>query len=153
MSLSAKIRRAPLRLASGAFILNSGVGKLAAEDETATRLHGMAAGTYPVMGKLDPKLFAKALAVGEIAVGGLLLTPLVPAGIAGLALTGFAGGLLGLYAKTPGMRKQGSVFPTQQGVPLAKDGWLAAMGLGLLLDAALTESPVTDDSHAVKHRG
>lgn len=153
MSLSAKIRRAPLRLASGAFILNSGVGKLAAEDETATRLHGMAAGTYPALGKLDPKLFAKALAVGEIAVGGLLLTPLVPAGIAGLALTGFAGGLLGMYAKTPGMRKQGSVFPTQQGVPLAKDGWLAAMGLGLLLDAALTESPVTDDSHAVKHRG
>ena len=35
MSLAAKLRRAPLRLATGAFILNAGVGKLSADEGTA----------------------------------------------------------------------------------------------------------------------
>jgi hypothetical protein len=60
MSLSAKLRRAPLRLATGAYILNTGLTKLNADDETAKSLHGMASGTYPVLGKLEPKVFAPA---------------------------------------------------------------------------------------------
>jgi hypothetical protein len=32
------------------------------------------------------------------------------------------------------MRKQGSPLPTQEGIPLAKDVWLAGIGLGLLID-------------------
>ena len=38
MSLAAKVRRAPLRLATGAFILNAGVGKLSADEGTAQYL-------------------------------------------------------------------------------------------------------------------
>ena len=37
MSWSAKLRRAPQRAVTGAFILNSGVGKLGADDEKARR--------------------------------------------------------------------------------------------------------------------
>ena len=56
-------------------------------------------------------------------------------------MTGFACGLIGLYARTPGLRREGSVFPTQQGIGFAKDTWLAAMGISLLADAVLAESP------------
>jgi hypothetical protein len=139
MSSSTKIRRAPLRLATGAFILNSGVDHLQADAETAAQLQDMAAGTYPFLRKVDPGLFTKALAIGELAVGGLLLAPVVPTGLAGLALTGFAVGLVGLYARTPGLRRQHSVFPTQQGLGYAKDSWLAAIGVALFTDAVLEE--------------
>jgi hypothetical protein len=54
--------------------------------------------------------------------------------VAGAGLAAFSGGLLGLYARTPGMRKQGSPFPTQQGIPLAKDAWMMGIGLGLVID-------------------
>ena len=49
MSLAAKLRRAPLRLATGAFILNAGVGKLSLDEGTAGYLHGAGAGAYPYM--------------------------------------------------------------------------------------------------------
>ena len=137
MSLSAKIRRASVRLVTGAFTFNSGVDHLKADEETAGQLHELAAGTYPFLRKVDPKLFAKALATGELAVGGLLLVPIVPSWLAGLTLTGFAGGLVGLYVRTPGLRREGSVFPTQQGLGFAKDTWLAAIGISLLADAGL----------------
>jgi len=153
MSLSAKIRRAPLRLATGAFILNAGVDHLDADEETVGQLHEMAAGAYPFLGKVDPKLFTKAVAAGELAVGGLLLAPIVPSGLAGLVLTGFAGGLIGLYARTPGLRRERSVFPTQQGLVYAKDTWLAAIGISLLADAVLGKSPITSKSQPLPHRG
>ena len=80
MSVASLVRTLPPRLAAGAFILNSGVGKLSADEETAARLHGMAASTYPFLGKMKPQDFARALAIGEIAVGTTLLLPVVPAG-------------------------------------------------------------------------
>ena len=43
-------------------------------------------------------------------------------------LVAFAGGLAGLYAGTPGMRKEGSLFPSQEGTALAKHVWLAGIG-------------------------
>jgi hypothetical protein len=129
-----KLRQLPPRIAAGAFILNSGIGKLSADEATAAQLHGFAAGTYPFLKKVKPGDFARALAVTEIALGAALLIPVVPAAIAGAGLTAFSGGLLGLYARTPGMRKQGSPLPTQEGIPLAKDVWLAGLGLGLLID-------------------
>jgi hypothetical protein len=129
-----KLRQLPPRIAAGAFILNSGIGKLSADEATAAQLHGFAAGTYPFLKKVKPGDFARALAVTEIALGAALLIPVVPAAIAGAGLTAFSGGLLGLYARTPGMRKQGSPLPTQEGIPLAKDVWLAGIGLGLLID-------------------
>jgi hypothetical protein len=127
-------RRAPSRLVTGAFILNSGLNKLGADEETATHLHHMAAGAYPFLADMKPKDFARLLAVSEVALGAALLLPVVPAGLAGLGLTAFSGGLLGLYARTPGMRKEGSVLPTQQGIALAKDAWMLGIGLSLTLD-------------------
>ena len=86
------------------------------------------------MRKVKPADFARLLSVSEIALGSALLVPIVPAGMAGAGLVAFAGGLLGLYARTPGMRKEGSLFPSQEGTALAKDVWLAGIGLGLILD-------------------
>jgi uncharacterized membrane protein YphA (DoxX/SURF4 family) len=137
MSLSAKLRRAPLRIATGAYILNSGVGKLGADDEAAKSLHGMASGTYPVLHKAEPRVFAKALGVGEVAVGAALLLPIVPPFVAGAALAGFSGLLLNMYWNTPGMHQEGSPRPTPQGLPVAKDVWMMGIGVGLMADAAL----------------
>src|SRR3954447_10440467 len=97
----------------------------------------MASGTYPFLGKVQPSVFVKGLAVGEIAVGGALLLPIVPPVVAGAALAGFSGVLLKMYWSTPGMHQEGSPRPTAQGAPLAKDIWMLGMGLGLMADAAL----------------
>jgi hypothetical protein len=61
MTSSAAVRRVPLRLATGAYIVNSGVDQLGVDDETAGQLHEMATGTYPFLAKVDPRMFAKAL--------------------------------------------------------------------------------------------
>jgi hypothetical protein len=140
MRIAAVARRTPGRIASGAFILNSGLGKWSADEETAARLHGMAAGTYPFLAKLKPKDFARLLSAGEIALGSALLLPVVPGALAGAGLTAFSAALLGMYVRTPGMRKEDGVRPTQQGVPLAKDVWMLGIGLGLVVDA-LTDRP------------
>lgn len=126
----------PVRLAAGAFILNSGLTKLQAEKETHQRLHGFASGAYPFLESAPPEQFGKALGAAEVALGGALLAPVVIGdGLAGLALTSFAGGLLGLYMKTPGMRQEGSVRPSKDGTALAKDTWLAGIGLTLMLSS------------------
>ena len=140
MRIAAVARRTPGRIASGAFILNSGLSKWSADEETAARLHGMAAGTYPFLAKLTPKDFARLLSAGEIALGAALLLPVVPGALAGAGLTAFSAALLGMYVRTPGMRKEDGVRPTQQGVPLAKDVWMLGIGVGLVIDA-LTDRP------------
>ncbi len=144
MRLPVKARHLPPRLAAGAFILNSGVGKLSADEETVAQLHGFAVGTYPFLGKLKPRDFVRLLAASEIVLGSALLLPIVPSAVAGAGLAVFSGGLLGLYARTPGMRKEGSPFPTQQGLPLAKDAWMMGIALGLVIDD-LTDRPDKSD--------
>jgi hypothetical protein len=94
----------------------------------------MAANTYPFLGSMDPEQFAATLSKAEIAIGVALLTPFVPTAVAGAALLAFSGGLLGLYLRTPGMREPGSLRPTQQGIPLAKDVWMVGIGASLLAD-------------------
>ena len=121
------------RISAGAFILNSGLGKRHADEATATGMHGFASGTYPFLKSVEPQPFVKALSAAEIGVGAALLAPFVPTAVAGVLLTGFSGGLLGLYLRTPGMRKPGSLAPTQEGLALAKDAWLAGIGLSILL--------------------
>jgi len=128
----------PARIAVGAFIINSGVGKLRAADEVAATVHGFASGTYPFLRKFKPKDFVRLLGATEVALGSALLLPIVPSSIAGAGLTAFSGGLLGLYVKTPGMRKPGSLLPTQEGTALAKDIWLAGIGLSLAIDDLTT---------------
>ena len=126
------------RIATGAFILNSGLGKRGADEATAAGLHGFATGTYPFLKKVPATTFAKGLSTAEITIGALLLTPLVPTAVAGAALTGFSSGLLGLYLRTPGMTKPGkSVAPTQDGLPIAKDVWMLGIGIGLLTQGLL----------------
>ena len=65
----------------------------------------------------------------------------MPTALAGAALTGFSGGLLGLYLKTPGMRKPGSLAPTQDGLTIAKDVWLLGIGIGLLTRGTIDRAP------------
>jgi uncharacterized membrane protein YphA (DoxX/SURF4 family) len=132
--ISVKARHLPPRIATGAFFLNSGIGKLKADEATAAQLHGFAAATYPFLNKLKPTDFVRLLAATEIALGAALVIPFVPAGLAGAGLAAFSGGTLGLYVKTPGMRKAGTPLPTEQGTALAKDVWMSGIGLGLVID-------------------
>jgi len=127
-----RVSNQPIRLASGSFILNSGVEKLKADEERAKGLHKMASASFPFLEKLPPEQFAKGLAVGEVAIGAALLLPLVSDRTAGLALTPFAAGLLWMYANTEGMHEPGGFRPTRMGTALAKDVWLLGIGLTLL---------------------
>ncbi|MDQ3824808.1 MAG: DoxX family membrane protein [Actinomycetota bacterium] len=134
MRLGSKIRHIPGRLATGSFILNSGLTKLSADDQVAAGVHGMATGTYPALKRIDPKLFTRLLAGAEITIGVALLTPVVPTTVAAVGLAGFSAGLLGLYLRTPGMHLRGSLRPTQDGIPLAKDIWMLGMATDFLID-------------------
>ncbi|ADU49673.1 hypothetical protein [Intrasporangium calvum] len=130
-----KLSHLPLRLATGAFILNSGLGKRGLQGEAAEGLHGMASVTLPgSLKEMDATEFAQLLSRAEMALGIALLAPFVPSRMAGAALTAFGGGLLSVYLQTPGMRQEGSIRPTQAGTALAKDVWLVGAGLTLLLD-------------------
>lgn len=134
MSFAKLARQLPARAAAGGFILNSGLTKWQADEQTAARLHGMASSSYPFLARVPPRDFGRLLALAEIGLGGALLLPVVPAWLAGGALTAFSGGLLGMYLQTEGMHQPGSVRPTPQGVPLAKDIWMLGIGLSLVAD-------------------
>lgn len=134
MAIKIKPRQLPARIATGVFIVNSGIEKLRADEETAGGMHGFASGTYPFLGKLKPKDFVRLLGSTEIALGTALLVPVVPGALAGAGLAAFSGGLLGLYTRTPGMRKEGTPLPTEQGIAMAKDSWLLGIALGLIVD-------------------
>jgi hypothetical protein len=130
-----KLSHIPLRAITGAYIFHTGLQKWSGDEDTATAIHGMASGTYPVFESLSPTTFLRILAAGEMATGAALLAPMVSAARAGALLTGFSGALVGLYVKTPGMRQPGSIWPTPAGTAVSKDIWLVAIGLALLADA------------------
>ncbi|WP_449064621.1 hypothetical protein [Planomonospora algeriensis] len=138
MRFLARAHQLPARFSAGAIILNSGLGKQNADKQTAAGLHGMAAGTYPPLKDMDPEEFTRLLSRAEIALGAALLIPVVPSLLAGAALTAFAGGLLGLYLKTPGLRQEGSLRPTPEGNAIAKDVWLLGIGGGLVIEELLS---------------
>lgn len=130
-----KLTHAPLRVAIGAYILNSGLGKRTLEGDAAAGMHGMAVGAIPQLKQFEPNRFAMLLSRGEMALGAALLAPFVPSLLAGAALTAFGAGLVQLYLKTPGMREGTSLRPSQAGIGLAKDVWLVGAGLTLMLDS------------------
>jgi hypothetical protein len=132
-----RLSHIPLRLATGAFILNSGLSKRSLAGEAAEGVHQMAASAVPQIAGMAPDTFAKALSGSEMALGVALLLPTVSPRLAGAGLTAFAAGLLRLYWVTPGMRQPNDVRPTQQGNALAKDVWLLGAGLALLVDGVI----------------
>ena len=129
-----KVRHLPARAATGAFIFESGRAKLQADDDTAKQLHSMASGAYPALAELDPHVFARGLGIAEMSLGGALLVPMVPTGLAALGLGAFSSGLLGMYMRTPEMHRRGSIRPTGDGVALAKDSWMLGAAMTMLLD-------------------
>jgi hypothetical protein len=134
MSPRMRLRHLPERLTTGIFIINSGLSKRHADDDTAAALHGMAAQAYPFLRSMPSQRFVRLVWVGELALGTALLLPVVPTAVAGAALTTFSAGLLGLYLRIPGMREKGSLRPTQQGMSVAKDVWLLGIGLTMVVD-------------------
>ena len=132
-----KLSHIPLRLSTGAFILNSGLNKQEIDKDTAAYLQGMAANAFPQVKELDPQKFGKVLSAVEIGLGAALLLPFIPSRLAGLALAGFSGGLLAMYVRTPGMTQEDDmdIRPTQEGTPVAKDVWMLGIALSLILDS------------------
>ena len=138
-----RLRNLPTRLSTGGYILHSGYEKWNAGPETAEALHGMAAGSFPQLQKVSPPTFLKALAVGEMVTGALLLAPMVSPVKSGAVLSGFSSGLLTLYMRTPGLRQPGSIAPTPEGIGIAKDVWLLGIGAGLVIGG------LTDDARGM----
>ncbi|MBE1514721.1 hypothetical protein [Nesterenkonia halotolerans] len=121
-----------LRAVPGAFILNAGIGKLKLDAETYAGMQGMAATGVPAVKQLSPEQFGKALAWGEITLGTALLAPFVSNRVAGVALGTFASGMLSMYFRNDGMTQDDGIRPTQDGTPIAKDAWLAAIAIALV---------------------
>lgn len=129
-----KLSHIPLRLATGAFILNSGMGKMKLDADSAAGMQQMAANAVPQVGNLDPEQFGKYLSYAETALGAALLAPFIPSRLAGLGLSAFSAGLLAMYLRTPGMTQEDGVRPTQDGTAVAKDVWMLGIGLSMVLD-------------------
>jgi hypothetical protein len=134
--VATKLWHVPVRLATGAIILDQGLLKLGADEDTVKWLHGQASQAFPQLADMDPKDFVQLLSTCEIALGiSLLGIGFVPSSLAGLGLGIFGGSLTRLYLKSEGTRREGSIAPSQQGVGLAKDSWMLAIGTALVLDA------------------
>jgi uncharacterized membrane protein YphA (DoxX/SURF4 family) len=134
MRLPVRPRHVPSRVATGIFIMNSGIEKWNGGEEEARTYHGTAVTAFPFLKGIEPGRFLRALSISEIVVGSVLLAPFVHTAVAGVALTGFSSGLVTFYFRAPGMRKPRSIFPTQQGVPIFKDMWMLGIGLTLITD-------------------
>jgi uncharacterized membrane protein YphA (DoxX/SURF4 family) len=140
MEISANVRRAPLRLTTGAFVLNSGVSTFSATGEKTARLQSTAAKLVPQVERMDPRTFAKVLGAGEVTLGTALMLPVVPAAAAALGLTAFAASLLA----TRSSNGQHTDSDGQPAVPNATEVWMLGSGVSLLLDALTT--PAHDKS-------
>ncbi|UNX56444.1 hypothetical protein MF406_14545 [Georgenia sp. TF02-10] len=130
-----KLRHVPARLAAGAFILNSGLGKRNLPPEGAAGLQQMGANAFPQLKELSPQDFGKLIATTETALGAALLAPFVPTWLVALGLGGFSTALLRMYLRTPGLTAEGSRFrPSQEGTGIAKDVFMLGIAGTLLLD-------------------
>jgi uncharacterized membrane protein YphA (DoxX/SURF4 family) len=134
--VSLHLRNIPTRIATGAYILHTGLSKWNGTEEQAKGVHATAAGAYPFLADVQPATFLKVLAGVEIGIGAALLTPFIGNRLAGAALTAFSGSLIGMYLRTPALHEPGSVWPTRAGTAISKDIWMVGIGLGLLADAS-----------------
>ncbi|HYK67178.1 MAG TPA: hypothetical protein VEV45_04475 [Streptosporangiaceae bacterium] len=130
------LRNVPTRVATGGYILHSGLSKWNGSEEQAKGVHAMASGAYPFLANVPPATFLKALSAAEIGIGAALLTPFIGNRLAGAALAAFSGGLMGMYLRTPALHEPGSVRPTRAGTGISKDVWMLGIGVGLMADDA-----------------
>jgi uncharacterized membrane protein YphA (DoxX/SURF4 family) len=132
--VSLHLRNIPTRVATGAYILHSGLSKWNGSEEQAKGMHAMASGAYPFLADVPPATFLKMLSAAEIGIGAALLTPFIGNRLAGAALTAFSGSLMGMYLRTPALHEEGSIWPTRAGTAISKDVWMVGIGIGLLAD-------------------
>jgi hypothetical protein len=144
MEISANLRRAPLRLTTGAFVLNSGISTFNGDGAKTSRLQTSAARLVPQVERMDPRTFTKVVGVGEVTLGAALMLPVVPAAVAGLGLSAFAASLLASQRPVNGQHADTSDEPATQPVPEATEAWMLGAGVSLLLDALTT--PAHDKS-------
>ena len=109
-----KLSNAALRLTAGALILDAGVKKLGADENTYAFLQQMAASGVPAVAKLEPKTFGKLISYSETALGATLLTPFMT-----------------MYFRNPDMHDK-AFRPTQDGQQLANNIVMLGAGLALL---------------------
>lgn len=126
-----KLSNAALRLTTGALVLDAGIKKLGADEGTYAYLQQMAASGVPAVAKLDPKTFGKLISYSETALGATLLTPFIPARLAGAGLTAFSANLMTMYFRNPDMHDK-AFRPTQDGQQLANNIVMLGAGLALL---------------------
>ena len=124
----------PLRLTTGAFILNSGFGKRNLDKDSAAGLQAMAARVIPPVSRIKPEMFGKMLSYSEMTLGAALLAPFLPSRLVGVGLGIFSGSLLTMYLRTPGMTLEDGLRPSRQGTALAKDIWMFGIAVALVLD-------------------
>ena len=127
----------PLRLAFGAFFAHVALSHQQLDEKGAKGLHRFAVAGYPFLKQMPPTQFLKGMVTAESVVAATLLVPPVPPIVGATALTGFGLGLMGVYARAPGMRREGSLRPTDIGLSMAKDSWMVAAGLSVIIDAVV----------------
>jgi hypothetical protein len=72
-TMATKLWHVPVRLATAAIILDQGLLKLSADEDTARWLHGQATQAFPRFADMEPRDFVQLLSASEIALGvGLL---------------------------------------------------------------------------------
>jgi hypothetical protein len=127
--------RWPLRLTFGLFFLHTALAKRELDEKGAKGLHRFATAAYPALDAVSPTTFVRGMTIAEAAIAASLLVPVVPAPLGGAGLTVFGSALMGTYARVPGFRREGSVRPSEIGLSLAKDTWMVAAGMAILVDA------------------
>jgi hypothetical protein len=147
-----RLNNVPLRLTTGAFILNTGWGKRKLDRDSAAGLQAMAARVIPPVSRIDAGKFGKMLSYAEMMLGAALLTPFVPSRLAGFGLGIFSGSLFTMYLRTPGMTLEDGIRPSPQGTGLAKDIWLLGIAAALVLDRKPKPGDVTRQPGAVQGR-
>src|SRR5699024_7580439 len=90
----------------------------------------------PFLDQITPRTFVKALATTEVTLGAALLVPILPRTLVASAFTAFSAGLVGLYARTPALRRGPyDPRPSPGGVAIAKDIMMFGAATSFLLDS------------------
>jgi hypothetical protein len=147
-----RLTHIPLRLTTGAFILNAGWGKRHLDKDSAAGIQTMAARVIPPVSRIDPETFGKILSYAEMTLGAALLTPFLSSRLAGIGLGIFSGSLFTMYLRTPGVTLEDGIRPSPQGTGLAKDIWMLGIAAALVLDRTPKPGNATRKSAAILDR-